>query len=116
MPINEETDKIILYLCNIIFQEVLKMAVEHVKGKNAGTIMLYALSTCGWCHKTKELLTSLGVEFDYTYVDLLPDTERETTLKTVEKWNPKTSFPTIIINNNCIVGFKEDEIKKALKL
>jgi glutaredoxin-like protein NrdH len=92
------------------------VSVEHIKGKNAGDIMLYALSTCGWCHKTKELLTSLGVDFDYVFVDLLPDAERENTLKIVQKWNPKSSFPTIVINNSCIVGFKEDEIKKALKL
>jgi glutaredoxin-like protein NrdH len=92
------------------------VSVEHIKGKKAGDIMLYALSTCGWCHKTKELLNSLGVEYDYVFVDLLPDQERESTLKIVQKWNPKSSFPTIVINNNCIVGFKEDEIKKALKL
>jgi glutaredoxin-like protein NrdH len=92
------------------------VSVEHVNGKNAGSIMLYALSTCGWCHKTKDLLTSLGVEYDYVFVDLLSDPERESTLKIVQKWNPKSSFPTIVINNNCIVGFKEDEIKKALKL
>jgi glutaredoxin-like protein NrdH len=90
--------------------------VEHIKGKKTGDVMLYALSTCGWCHKTKELLTSLGVDFDYVFVDLLPDAEREDTLKIVQKWNPKSSFPTIVINNNSIVGFKEDEIKKALKL
>jgi hypothetical protein len=34
----------------------------------------------------------------------------------LKKWNPKCSFPTIVINDKkCIVGFKEDEIKEALK-
>ena len=47
------------------------MAVEHVDGKNRGTVMLYALSTCGWCAKTKDLLRELGIAFDYTFVDLL---------------------------------------------
>ena len=27
--------------------------------------MLYALSTCQWCHKTKVLLEELGIAFDY---------------------------------------------------
>ena len=36
------------------------MAVEHVTGKNKGKVMLYALSTCGWCGKTKELLQADG--------------------------------------------------------
>ena len=30
------------------------------------------------------------------------------------KLNPSRSFPTLIINNMVIVGFKPDEIKKAI--
>jgi len=30
------------------------MAMTHVDGKNKGKIMLYALSTCVWCKKTKQ--------------------------------------------------------------
>ena len=94
----------------------LKLAVRHVPGRKAGQIMLYALSTCGWCKKTKQLLDDLGVEYDYEYVDLLSGEERTNTLKTVEKWNQKLSFPTLTINDKCIVGFKENEIRDALKL
>ena len=32
------------------------MALQHVAGKNKGHIVLYALSTCPWCGKTKKLL------------------------------------------------------------
>jgi glutaredoxin-like protein NrdH len=92
------------------------MAVEHVPGKNVGQVMLYALSTCGWCKKTRNLLENLGVEYDYEYVDLLSGDEREKTMETVEKWNPACSFPTLVLNNNrCIVGFQEDAIREALK-
>ena len=93
------------------------MVVEHVTGKNAGKIMLYALSTCIWCRKTRQLLTDLGVEYDYLYVDLLQGEERSNTMTVVEKWNPDSSFPTMVINDDkCIVGFKEKEIREALKL
>jgi glutaredoxin-like protein NrdH len=92
------------------------MSLEHAKGRNVGNIMLYALSTCGWCRKTRDLLNSLGAEYDYIYVDLLPENERDDIMKTVQKWNPSSSFPTIVINNKPIVGFKEDEIRKALNL
>lgn len=94
----------------------LKLAVKHVPGRKAGQIMLYALSTCVWCKKTKQLLDELGVEYDYEYVDLLSGEERTSALKTVEKWNQKSSFPTLIMNDKCIVGFKENEIRDALKL
>ncbi|NMB80076.1 MAG: glutaredoxin family protein [Methanomicrobiales archaeon] len=91
------------------------MAVEHVPGKNKGTIMLYALSTCGWCSKTKELLRQMGVAFDFTFVDLLEGTEQDDAMTLIEKFNPHGSFPTLVIDNKkAIVGFREQEIREAL--
>lgn len=92
------------------------MKVEHVAGRNAGKLMLYALSTCIWCRKTKQLLADLGVEYDYVFVDLLTGADRDEVVKIVTKWNPDGSFPTLVLNDSkCIVGFKEPEIRQALK-
>ena len=93
------------------------MTLEHVSGKNAGKVVLYALSTCPWCNKTKKLLNDLGVEYYYANVDLLSEEEKAKVMDTVEKWNPSCSFPTMVIDDSkCIIGFQEDEIQKALKL
>jgi glutaredoxin-like protein NrdH len=93
------------------------MTVEHVSGKKVGRVMLYALSTCVWCKKTKALLDSLGVDYDYEYVDLLQGDEKKKAVNTITKWNPGGSFPTMIINDKkCVIGFREDEIREALKL
>ena len=92
------------------------MVVEHVNGKKMGKVILYALSTCGWCGKTKELLRELGVDFDYIYVDLLEGKEQDDVMNEVEKWNPKGSFPTLVIKDTIgIAGFREAEIREALK-
>ena len=89
---------------------------EHVEGKNKGEVVLFALSTCGWCKKTRMLLEDLGIDFKYIYVDLLTGDERSDVIKEVQKWNPQLSFPTIVINNeNVITGFREDEIKEKLQ-
>ncbi len=91
------------------------MAIVHVPGKKSAQIMLYALSTCGWCAKTKKLLDDLGVAYEYEYVDHLQGEERDKAIKIVTEWNPKCSFPTIVINNEkCIVGFQEEDIRKAV--
>jgi glutaredoxin len=91
------------------------LEVEHVKGENKGKIMLYALSTCGWCRKTKELLDELGAEYDFVFVDQLEGEDRDNTMNEVRKWNPRCSFPTLVINNEIVIpGFKEDEIREAL--
>jgi glutaredoxin len=92
------------------------MSVEHVSGKNAGHMMLYALSTCVWCRKTKQLLDDLGVDYHYVYVDLLDGNEKDHVMKNLEQWNPSRSFPTLVVeNDHCIVGFKEDEIRDTLR-
>ena len=89
------------------------MGIEHVNGKEKGTVMLYALSTCGWCNRTKELLREIGIAFDYTYVDLLEGKEQDEAMTTVERFNPSGSFPTLVINDKkCIVGFREKEIRE----
>ncbi len=90
------------------------MAIEHVNGKNKGKVMLYALTTCQWCAKTKELLKELGVAFDFEYVDLLEEKEQDETMKALERLNPHGSFPTLVIDGRrSIIGFREQEIREA---
>ena len=91
------------------------MTVEHVPGDDAGTVMLYALSTCVWCKKTKQLLDELRVAYDYEYVDLLNHDDREEAIASVRKWNSACSFPTLVINEKCIVGYDEKEIREQLR-
>ena len=91
------------------------MAKIRVSGKDKGDVFIYALSTCGWCRKMKTLLGDLGVEYCYVDVDLEEGVERETVTTELTKWNPKLSFPTVVINQEkCIIGFDETAIKEAL--
>ncbi len=79
-------------------------------------VKLYTLSTCSHCKATKQFLDDCSVKFEVEDVDLLEGEERKAILEDVKKWNPKCSFPTIIIGDKVIVGFKENEIKEALGL
>lgn len=93
------------------------MYFVKVKGINKGSIRMFTLSTCIWCKKTKQFLSELGVEYDYTDLDLLEGAEKERVMNDLKRWNERCSFPTLVINNErCIVGFKEDEIREALGL
>lgn len=87
----------------------------HVEGEDKGSIRLFALSTCVWCRKTKRLLDSFNVAYDYVYTDQLDSSKRDEVLDEIEKWNPRVSFPTMVINNKtAIIGFKEKEIRDVL--
>jgi len=79
-------------------------------------VKIYTLSTCSHCKATKQFLDECSIKYDFTDVDILQGEERKAVLDDIRKINPKCSFPTIIIGEKVIVGFKEDEIKEALGL
>jgi glutaredoxin-like protein NrdH len=79
-------------------------------------VKLYTLSTCSHCKATKKFLDECRIDYSFTDVDLLSGDERKAILDEVRKLNPQCSFPTMIIGDKVIVGFREDEIRKALKI
>jgi glutaredoxin len=81
-----------------------------------GLVTMYTLSTCSHCRATKQFLDSCAVKYEFTDVDLLEVEERNAILEDIKKWNPRCSFPTIIIGDKVVVGYREDEIKEALGL
>jgi glutaredoxin-like protein NrdH len=91
------------------------VSLTHVEGREAGKVTLYALSTCIWCRRTRNLLDELGIAYDYEYVDLLQGNERKQAMDMVRKWNPEVSFPTMIVGDKCIAGFREDEIRETFR-
>lgn len=84
----------------------------HVSGKNKGKIVLYALSTCLWCNKTKKLLGELGIDYYYTDVDLLSGEQKEQARSNVIRWKNRAVYPCLVINDEkCIPYYDEDEIR-----
>lgn len=79
----------------------------------------YFLSTCGWCKKTKRFLDANNVDYEYQYVDLLTADEKAGALEEMDRWNPRRSFPTVVVHNEetqVVVGFKEDRLREVLQL
>lgn len=79
-------------------------------------VKMYTLSTCSHCKSTKKFLDDCAVKYEFTDVDLLDGEERVAILEDVKRWNPRCTFPTIIIGDKVVVGYREDEIKEALGL
>ena len=78
-------------------------------------VKLYTLSTCSHCKATKRFFDEYGIPYEFTDVDLLDTVERAEVVKEIKKLNPRLSFPTIIIGDKIIVGFRESEIREALE-
>lgn len=88
----------------------------HVSGTKKGDIMLYALSTCQWCRKTKELLDELKVDYHYIDVDLVTGDDQKQIIEEIKRFNAACSFPTMVIDKkDSIVGFDEDKIREKFE-
>ncbi|HSR13260.1 MAG TPA: glutaredoxin family protein, partial [Thermodesulfobacteriota bacterium] len=82
--------------------------MNHISGRRLGDVVLYALSTCPWCQKVKKLLHELDVDFHFIDVDLVQGDDLRQAMEAVEKWNPRRSFPVLVINNSeTVIGFDE---------
>ena len=91
--------------------------MQKVEGTNKEhEVKIYPMSTCMWCKKTKKLLGDNSVEYEYVDVDLLQGEELDRVRMEAGQYNPRGSYPTIVIDGKTIVGFKETEIMEALGL
>lgn len=91
--------------------------MEKVPGNRKDhKVMIFTLSTCGWCKKTKKLLKELDVEYEYVDIDLVKGKEREKVRELLRKYNPRMSAPTIVIDNGAevIVGYEEEKVRGSL--
>lgn len=80
-------------------------------------VKLFALSTCGWCRKTKRFLDDNDVDYEYEYLDLLTGNERVRALAEVEHYNRRKSFPTLVVQNDdthVVIGYKESRLREVL--
>ena len=80
-------------------------------------VRFFALSTCGWCKKTKRFLDAHNVDYEIDYVDLLSRAEKTRVMAEMERWNPRRTFPTVVVDDSeVVIGFKEDRLREVLGL
>ena len=56
------------------------------------------------------------IAFRTVYMDLLVGAERNEEMRRLRRINPACSFPTIIVSQEVIVGFKEEKLRRLLSL
>ena len=94
------------------------MKTTRVPGTNKKhKVLIYALSTCVWCKKTKQLLKDNGVEYEYVDIDMCNPKDQEEIRNEIRKRGGNIGFPTVIIDGKAmIIGYREDQIKEALEI
>jgi glutaredoxin len=94
----------------------MKRVTVPGKRKNHKVVM-YTISTCGWCKQTKQFMKDKGVQHEYIDVDLCSNKDRNSIHDDIRRRGGPLSFPTIIIDDKILItGLRVKELEEALDL
>ncbi|MFH1151142.1 MAG: glutaredoxin family protein [Actinomycetota bacterium] len=83
-------------------------AVDH-------DLVLFALSTCPHCRRARDFLGTNDLTYRFVYLDQLKGDEQKEVLEITDRFNPRRSFPTLVIDDEgVLVGFSETDWKARL--
>jgi glutaredoxin-like protein NrdH len=90
--------------------------LEEVEGsKKDHDLVLFALSTCPHCRNARGFLDNNDLAYRFVYLDNLKGDEQKEVLEAASKFNPKRSFPTLVVDDeDVLVGFTEDAWRTKL--
>lgn len=86
--------------------------------KNDHHIMVYALSTCGFCKRALAFLDANQFTYTYLYVDLIPvEVKNSIKQELRERFKENVAFPFAVIDDSKhLVGFIEADWKLTLQI
>lgn len=94
------------------------MRTTKVEGNNSKhKVLIYAISTCGWCRRAKNTLKEMDVEYEYVDVDLCSREDREQIRQDILSRGGRLAYPTIIIDNKTLLtGPSREELREVLEI
>ena len=78
-------------------------------------VVVYALTTCPWCRKTKQWFTDSRIAFESVDVDALPGDQQDEAAEKAYKLSGGRRFPVVVINGEVVVGHSPDKFLEHLK-
>ena len=95
-----------------------KMQIVKVPGKNKKhKILVYSISTCGWCKRAKQFLKDNDVEYEYIDVDFCNLEDKQKIFKEIQSRGGILAYPTLIIDNKTLLtGAPQDKLKVVLEI
>jgi glutaredoxin-like protein NrdH len=94
------------------------MQIIRVPGKNNNhKVLLYAISTCGWCKRAKQFLKDNNVEFEYVDIDLCNMADKQKIRQDIQSRGGTLAYPTLIIDEKILLtGAPQDKLKEVLEI
>ncbi len=94
------------------------MQVTKVSGgNNTHKVLMYAISTCGWCKRAKRMLNEMDVEYEYIDIDLSSREDKEKIRQDITRRGGRLLYPTIIIDNKILLtNPPESKLREVLEI
>ena len=77
-------------------------------------VIVYALSTCPWCRKTKQFLKDNKIAFEFVDYDLAKEKEQEKILSEMKRLGGGSSSPFVIIGKEVVEGYDPERLSELL--
>ena len=94
------------------------MKTVKVSGKNnKHKVLMYSISTCGWCNRAKKFLKDNNFEFEFVDIDQCNLEDKRKIIKDIQSRGGTLAYPTLIIDNEILLtGAPQDKLREILKL
>jgi glutaredoxin len=95
-----------------------RMQTIKVPGKNnKHRVLMYAISTCGWCKRAKKFLKDNDVEYEYINVDQSSEPDRKHIWHDIQSRGGTLAYPTLIIDSKILLtGAPRNKLREVLEI
>jgi glutaredoxin-like protein NrdH len=91
--------------------------IKVPRKNNKHKVLVYALSTCGWCKRAKQFLKDNAIEFEYIDVDICGMEDKEKIRQDIQNRGGTLAYPTVIIDNKILLtGAPQDKLREVLEI
>jgi glutaredoxin len=77
-------------------------------------VLMYTLSTCPWCRKTKQFFKDKNIPFDFVDYDVVSDEEQDRIVADMRKHTSHISFPYVVIDDKVVQGYNPDKYEELI--
>ncbi|MEJ2272935.1 MAG: glutaredoxin family protein [Candidatus Bathyarchaeota archaeon] len=94
------------------------MKTIKVPGSNKKhKVLIYSISTCGWCNRAKKFLKDNNVEYEYVDIDQCNTEDKRKIIKDIQSRGGTLAYPTLIIDNETLLtGAPQDKLREILEI
>ena len=78
-------------------------------------ILMYTLSTCPFCRKTKKYFRDRNIPFDFVDYDQAGEKEQERIAAEMMKHTDHIAFPFVKIEDTVVMGYNPERYEQLLK-